>query len=220
MSLLTLICIIAWSIVAVICVFALWVRTKHAQGFLGELSLKICDKIWLPETGYDIVSDLLIEDKKGTTQIDHVILSRFGIFVIEAKCIEGKLYASADRKYRKWKIYKGKKYYTFQNPYLQNYRHRCALAALLNLPVESLHDVIFMSHAELKVATPELLPPSFVCGQRQFANYILSFDTPVYSEEEVARFSALIKMKRLENTRENKQKHIASLKSRWEKKDA
>lgn len=210
--------LILWPILGVLLVLCLWLRTKHAKGVLGEFAGKLAVKQWLPESGYELFSDVMLQDKRGTTQIDHVVVSRFGIFVIEAKGISGKLYASSETKYRTWKVYRNGRGYTFQNPYLQNYRHRCALAEVLDVSLEVLHDVIFFPHEELVVATPEKLLPSFVTGRRGLAAYVLSFKEQVFTVEEVSRLTAALSLKRMENSRENKKKHTADLKARWEKK--
>lgn len=210
--------LILWPILGVLLVLCLWLRTKHAKGVLGEFAGKLAVRQWLPESGYELFSDVMLQDKRGTTQIDHVVVSRFGIFVIEAKGISGKLYASSETKYRTWKVYRNGRGYTFQNPYLQNYRHRCALAEVLDVSLEVLHDVIFFPHEELVVATPEKLLPSFVTGRRGLAAYVLSFKEQVFTAEEVSRLTAVLSLKRMENSRENKKKHTADLKARWEKK--
>ena len=210
--------LILWPILGVLLVLCLWLRTKHAKGVLGEFAGKLAVRQWLPESGYELFSDVMLQDKRGTTQIDHVVVSRFGIFVIEAKGISGKLYASSETKYRTWKVYRNGRGYTFQNPYLQNYRHRCALSEVLDVPLEVLHDVIFFPHEELVVVTPEKLLPSFVTGRRGLAAYVLSFKEQVFTAEEVSRLTAILSLKRMENSRENKKKHTADLKARWEKK--
>ena len=38
---------------------------------------------------YIVIDDLLIPNAHGDTQIDHVVVSPFGIFVIETKCWSG-----------------------------------------------------------------------------------------------------------------------------------
>ena len=39
----------------------------------------------LPEDKYKVINDLLLKTSHGTTQIDHIVLSEYGIFVIETK---------------------------------------------------------------------------------------------------------------------------------------
>ena len=43
----------------------------------------------LPSYEYKIFNDILLATESGTTQIDHIVVSRFGIFVIETKNYRG-----------------------------------------------------------------------------------------------------------------------------------
>ena len=67
----------------------------------------------------------MVPSRNGTTQIDHILVSAYGIFVIETKNLKGWIFGSAEN--ATWtQVLAGKKY-PFQNPLKQNYRHtRCA----------------------------------------------------------------------------------------------
>ncbi|WP_353885483.1 nuclease-related domain-containing protein [uncultured Treponema sp.] len=43
----------------------------------------------LPYIQYRIINDVLLKTCRGITQIDHVVLSEYGIFVIETKNYSG-----------------------------------------------------------------------------------------------------------------------------------
>jgi hypothetical protein len=81
-----------------------------------------------PET-YQTFHDLYFPrpDGQGTTQLDHVVVSPFGIFVVETKNYRGWIFGS--EKQRQWtqQIYKRKE--RFQNPLHQNHLHIRALMA-------------------------------------------------------------------------------------------
>ena len=47
---------------------------------------------------YTIINDLMLSTEKGTTQIDHVVVSRYGVFVIETKNYQGEIYGDDNRK--------------------------------------------------------------------------------------------------------------------------
>ena len=63
---------------------------------------------------------LRLEDG-STTQIDHIVVSTKGIFVIETKHYKGWIFGNARSKAWAQIIYKNK--YLFQNPLFQNYKH-------------------------------------------------------------------------------------------------
>ena len=50
----------------------------------------------LPCEEYRVYNDLLIRDRQYTTQVDHIIISRYGVFVLETKNIHGKVYGSCN----------------------------------------------------------------------------------------------------------------------------
>lgn len=77
----------------------------------------------------------------GMTQIDHVTVSRYGVFVIETKNYKGWIFGSG--KQRQWTqtIYRRK--HRFQNPLHQNELHICALGEFLGLERECFHSVVF-----------------------------------------------------------------------------
>jgi hypothetical protein len=75
-------------------------------------------------------SDLLVKNpkaKSGYSQIDHVVLTPYGIFVIETKNYQGTIYGGKDRK--TWLV-NGK--FKMMNPFVQNYGHIEALKTLIH----------------------------------------------------------------------------------------
>lgn len=92
-------------------------------------------------------------DGQGSTQLDHVVVSPFGIFVIETKNYRGWIYGS--EKQRQWtqQIYKRKE--RFQNPLHQNHLHVRALMATLDLPRAAFLPVVFfIGDATFKTPMP------------------------------------------------------------------
>ncbi|MBO7520223.1 MAG: NERD domain-containing protein, partial [Clostridia bacterium] len=100
------------------------------RGFMGEFWVKEGLKN-LPKEEYAAINDIMIEQNGNTHQIDHIVISRYGVFVIEMKNYYGLI--SGDEYKSKWvqRVGKSKRY--FQNPIHQNYGHIKALEALLNL---------------------------------------------------------------------------------------
>lgn len=85
------------------------------------------------------------------TEIDHVVVSRFGIFCIETKSTAGKIYGS--RKSKQWTQYLNGKPYLFYNPLKQNYAHVQALKEFLGASVKAPihHYVVFPRAKTVKV---------------------------------------------------------------------
>lgn len=68
-----------------------------------------------------ILNDILLKHNEKTSQIDHIVISKKGIFVIETKNYSGTIIASKDKKY--WlQVLKGNEH-SFFNPLFQNEGH-------------------------------------------------------------------------------------------------
>lgn len=119
------------------------------RGFMGEFWVKEELKS-LPSEEYIVINDVMIEQNDNTHQIDHIIISRFGIFVIEMKNYYGHIWG--DEYKSKWiqRVGKSKRY--FQNPIHQNYGHIKALEALLGLSEDCFIPIVcFSNQAKLKI---------------------------------------------------------------------
>ena len=84
----------------------------------------------LDSTKYTVLNDLFFKTGDKSAQIDHVIISNYGIFVIETKNYNGKIYGSENKDY--WTVYLRKFQTNFYNPIKQNRGHIYALKNILN----------------------------------------------------------------------------------------
>lgn len=96
---------------------------------------------------------LCLEDG-STTQIDHILVSTKGIFVIETKHYKGWIFGNAKSKAWAQIIYKNK--YRFQNPMFQNYKHVKAIQCIFDfLESRFIHNVVVFS-GESIFKTPKI----------------------------------------------------------------
>ena len=103
------------------------------RGLMGEFWVKKELKK-LPKDKYRVLNDIMINSNGMTHQIDHLIISEFGIFVIEMKNFYGYIWGNAYTEQWIQQLGKNGKYkYHFKNPIHQNYGHVKALEELLNL---------------------------------------------------------------------------------------
>ena len=149
---------------------------QTVSSYLEDLS---CDDYW-------VFNDLLIRDGGYTTQIDHIIISRFGVFVLETKNIHGKVYGSGYKEF--WAQYLpdwGYKRYGFtqeyevRNPLLQNAGHIKSIRRLVfgrDVPIYGI--VIFPPETEVRVTAeqPVLKMWEVVPYIKQFSEEVLSSD--------------------------------------------
>ena len=138
----------------------------------------------LPCWDYKVFNDLLLTDGQYTTQIDHLVLSRFGVFVIETKNVHGKIYGSEQAEY--WKQYLpdwGYKRYGYtqehkmRNPIWQNEGHIKSLRRLVfgnDVPIEGI--VVFPDGTDLRgtVDHPVLRMGDVVLFIKSFRNEVLN----------------------------------------------
>ena len=51
-----------------------------------------------PEGTYHVINDIILNGKYGLTQIDHIVVSLYGVFVLETKNLTGTIYGDARSK--------------------------------------------------------------------------------------------------------------------------
>lgn len=101
---------------------------------------------------YFKLHDLMINNGTMDAQIDHIVVSRYAIFVIETKDYGGSIVGSEWD--QNWTQHFKRSQYSFHNPIRQNYGHAKAVEALLgdyNLPIVPI--VAFSKRAKLNVET-------------------------------------------------------------------
>lgn len=104
---------------------------------------------------YHLMNHVTLQLKDGTTEVDHILVSRFGVFVIETKNYKGWIFANA--KQANWTQVLFKHKFKFQNPIRQNFRHVRAVQDLLDfLPPDAVKSVVvFAGVAEFKTEIPQ-----------------------------------------------------------------
>ena len=133
---------------------------KKFRGFMGEFWVKT-ELNKLPKDSYIILNDIMIKSSTGTHQIDHIVISKFGIFVIETKNYYGLIIG--DEYKSKWIQYIGKNKYYFNNPIHQNYGHIKGLAETLHLDENNFISIICISNqAKVKVTAKNVTQLDFL----------------------------------------------------------
>jgi restriction system protein len=178
------------------------------KGWVGEMQGTLAAKIRLDSQIYRSIKNVTIPTANGTTQIDHVIVSKYGIFVVETKNIKGWIYGE-ERQAQWTQVLYGKKY-RFQNPLLQNFRHTKALAEFLGIEHSKIHSlVMFWSECEFK--TP--MPPNVL--DRGYSAYIKSKTEVLFTDEEVDQIYEAIKTGMLFKGWSTRRQHLNSLGERF-----
>lgn len=177
------------------------------KGKFGEFAVKTHVKLYL-KGYYVLLNDCTLPNGQGgTTQIDHILLSPFGIFIIETKNYKGWIFGTERQKTWTQKIYKNS--YKFQNPLHQNYKHQKVLEQILADIVEPeyLHSlVVFMPDCEFKTEMPKN-----VFKGAKWTYYVETFKEPVISEIKLKRIQRRIEKEVLEKGWKTNREHMAYL---------
>lgn len=125
------------------------------RGSFGEFLVKIELKK-LNKSNYKVLNNIIINENGTTHQIDHIVISRFGIFVIEMKNYYGMIVGEEYKD--RWIQYLGKNKYFFQNPIQQNYGHAKSLEMALDLEHNNFIPIVcFSNQAKLEVKTRNIV---------------------------------------------------------------
>lgn len=151
---------------------------------------------WLSKE-YIILNDIMLPTQYGTTQIDHIVVSPYGIFVIETKNYKGWIFGHENSEEWKQSLLGKKRWYgwsseqhKFRNPIRQNISHTRAIKSLLAnigdfriIPI-----VVFSDRAELNITTPNHIVVNW-CNLR---NAIKQFNIPCIPEEMIQKITDTI----------------------------
>ena len=99
---------------------------KRGENFVSRKLLE------LDSEHYKVLDDLMLPSRgnTNTTQIDHIVVSDFGIFCIETKSYSGWIFGNARQQHWTQVLYRYKK--KFYNPLRQNYAHIKAVEAIVS----------------------------------------------------------------------------------------
>jgi hypothetical protein len=158
------------------------------------------------DPNYHLMNHVTIPMDDGTTQIDHILISRFGVFVIETKDYNGWIFADAAAPFWTQVLFRRKS--RFQNPLFQNSRHvRAVLGRLDFLPPEVVRSiVVFTGGAEFKTE----LPPGVVTID-QLADYVMHQSEIVMSLNRLQFCVGRLETARLAISRQTDVAHVESL---------
>ncbi|MGE4391762.1 MAG: NERD domain-containing protein [Aeromonas sp.] len=182
-------------------------KTAWFKGMVGEWFINLCIRLFLDKREYRLLKDVTLPTPQGSTQIDHVIVSRFGLFVIETKNMKGWIFGNPTQKRWTQQIYRRRHH--FQNPLHQNHLHMMTLKSLLGLSDNQLHSIIFFI-GDCTFKTP--MPDNVM--NRGLIRYVKGITTPVLAESEVARVVDTIQQGRLAANWQTHRQHVAQLKAR------
>ena len=185
----------------------IFVKTPFGKGLIGEILVNLAIYIRLDKQKYHLFKNVTLPTEKGTTQIDHIIISKYGIFVIETKNMKGWIFGNTHQKTWTQKIYK----YTnkFQNPLHQNYKHVKTLESILNIDKNKIFSIItFVGDSTFKTEMPDNV--TYAGG---FIRFIKSKNITLFSAKEIENIISKIESRRLAQTFKTHHTHVKHVKN-------
>ena len=188
-------------------ILAAILKSSWFKGIVGEFIVNLSAKLFLDKDKYHLIENVTLPTEDGSTQIDHVIVSKFGVFVVEIKNIKGWIFGSPNQKTWTQQIYKHKN--KFQNPLHQNYKHTKVLGELLGLSDSQIFSVVvFVGDSTFKTTMPEN-----VTYGKGYIRYIKSKTQPVLTETEVNEIKNKIEAGRLTPSFKTNREHVKHVKT-------
>lgn len=180
------------------------------KGAVGEQIIKVLALSKLNPQQYRYFGNLIIPNGKGgTTQIDNIIVSPFGIFVIEAKYYSGWIFGQTHDK--TWTCtYPNASKQPFKNPLHQNYGHIKSLENLLKQPENHFRSIIVFTHRECVLKTRQKMPDN-VCLSNDFITHIQTHTETLFSTEQLKTICNILNHPQFAGTDERIQQHIQQL---------
>ena len=197
--------------IIILFIISFLIKKKYLdKGKLGEKSvakkLKKLDK-----NKYKVINDVILKTSRGTSQIDHLVVSNYGIFVIETKNYQGWIVGSENTDNWQQIIYNKKNY--FRNPIKQNYGHIKAIEENLKLnnKIKYISIIVFMNGCDLKVNTT-----TPVLYEHDLLKQIYKYKKQLLSEEEVKNTYKML-LKANKNSMYMRWKHSINVKNNMKK---
>lgn len=159
---------------------------------------------------YRILNDLLLRTNYGTTQIDHVVVSKYGIFVIETKNYKGNIYGSKNAE--RWVQYTRHNQYSMLNPIAQNDLHVKTVKSYLtrlNINAEVYSIIAFTRRAKIKV-NQKVCDIVYI---DELLSKILSYNSIQITQEEVEHIYIKLQNENIVSPLE-RQEHVARIKTK------
>ncbi len=177
------------------------------KGWFGEV--KSSFKMWLSLDSniYHKFHNLIVPFLNGSSQIDHVIVSKYGVFIVETKNKKGWIFGSEFEPVWTQTIYQSK--FKFQNPLRQTYRQKKVLANFLQIPESAIIDVVYFI-GDCSFRTP--MPPNVI--NAGLSSFIKSHRELLLTDQEMDKSLYLLKQLK-QNSNITNRNHIKSLNDRY-----
>lgn len=198
-------------IVSIIIIIFWKLYSPKIKGIIGEKSISSILYL-LDKSKYTVINNIVLKRDTKTSQIDHVVISDFGIFVIETKNYKG--WIVGNEKSEHWTQVLFKRKQRFYNPINQNLGHIKVLKTYLSKypSINYIPIVVFLSKSDIKVKTTH-----DIINSRQLIQTIKKYNEINIEKREKEDIYKIINEANLVDTYD-KTEHIKSIKKLIQKR--
>lgn len=197
--------------------FAIWSKRTYARRRGDWTESKVAKQLAkLPKNEYIVLNDLMLPTSYGTTQIDHVVLSLYGVYVIETKNYTGILIGN--EKSEQWEQNINGFMYKTANALRQNKAHIAAVrshaSVQANVPIHNI--VVFANATKFDIFHEE--------GEVIYINELiptimrLRSAEPFYTQEQIQIKANLLLEKNITDPELRKQHNQAANAAKYERR--
>lgn len=187
-------------------------ETPAYRGWWGEYKVNLILKLCLSNQ-YTVYSNAIYRGQfKGeSTQVDHIVVSRFGIWVLETKTLGGRIVIDPMNS-DQWTQIVGRRRYRVDHPLKQNWSHVKAIQRITGIHSQKIHSYAVMAGS----ATFEGPLPERVFTVWQALRKIQSYKTPVLTRAAVHSASMRLRRHKIKGGYWAARHHVTRLKRKQE----
>lgn len=187
-------------------------KSARFKGWVGEAIVNLSAHFLLDRKTYHLIRNVTLPTEDGTTQIDHLIVSPYGVFVVETKNMKGWIFGGERQRYWTQKIYRHSS--KFQNPLHQNYKHLKTVQSRLGLAEDQIFSlVVFVGDSTFKTPMPDNVTQGL-----GFIRFIKSHTSVVLTTVQVQTLVEEIALGRLKPTWRTHREHLKHVQGIVERK--
>jgi len=154
---------------------------SHLTGAIDEWMVHQAARLRLGSSDYHLIRGVTLPIGNGTTRIDRIIVSQYGVFVIDTMNMRGKVFGGKEQ--RGWVLQTPKGKQAFANPLYQLYRRARLLVSMLGIDARKVFPmVVFVGGSTFKTPMPEN-----VTRAGGYVRYIKSKSMPILTKADMAR---------------------------------
>ncbi len=169
---------------------------------------------WLPSDEYVTLDDLILNNNGRTTQIDHVVVSRYGVFVIETKNYKGIITGGENTNTWTQHLYTEKN--TMVNPIRQNKGHIAVVRQLIrNVYTDEIFSIIAFSGASTLRVNSESADVVYFQNLRKC---IRRYNKQRMSADQVQQVVAILSNANVTD-KETRNQHVAQVREHMRKRE-